>query len=310
MEASSLKFNPVLLFCYRRIDVLKETVQYLLKNKGAEETDVYIFSDGPKSSADLNVIEELRVYLRSIAGFKSVTIYESEANKGLARSIIDGISRIFENYNSVIVLEDDLITSSNFLLYMNQCLARYKNNPKVFSISGYSPPSVKGTNDFDDVYFFPRNSSHGWATWKNRWKSIDWNISDFKSFIQDKGKRAEFNNGGSDLTQMLKRQMDGQINSWSIRLCYHQYKTKTFTVYPTISKIQNIGFGAGATHTNNYNRFHTWLDPGSKLNFTLPENVVVGMKYYRQFQEFYSIKQRGLGRAKTFLYRIGLLKNR
>lgn len=303
-------YSPVLLFCYNRKLVLEKTVASLIKNVGAEKTDLYIFSDGPKNPEDVTIISELREYLKSITGFKSTTILESEINNGLAKSIINGVSKILEIHDSVIVLEDDLLTSKNFLGYMNQCLELYKNKSRVFSISGYSPPIKRSKNYTYDAYFFPRNSSHGWATWNNRWKEVNWEVPDFESFIKNKSERAKFNIGGSDLSRMLQRQMEGKVNSWSIRFCYHQYKTGTYTVYPVISKIQNIGFGPGATHTNTYNRYHTPIDMRENLHFELPEDVILDENFIGKFREFYSLKSRGIGKVKTLLYKAGLLKNK
>src|SRR4051812_5326153 len=125
-EAHSEPYSPVLLFCYNRRGVLESTVKSLMANQGAGNTDLFIFSDGAKKPDDVATISELRSYLKTIKGFKSITISESEVNKGLAKSIIDGVSKVFETHRSVIVLEDDLLTSANFLSYMNQCLELYK----------------------------------------------------------------------------------------------------------------------------------------------------------------------------------------
>ncbi len=310
MDKDQFSHNPVLLFCYNRKLLLKSAVERLSNNVGADKTDLFIFSDGPKKPSDISIILELRDFLKSIKGFKSITIEESKTNKGLAKSVIAGVSKVLETYDAVIVLEDDLLTSENFLLYMNQCLNLYENNDKVFSISGYSPP-IKPKSGYNyDSYFFVRNSSHGWATWKNRWEKVDWQVSDFDSFIASKNKQAEFNNGGSDLSRMLFRQMNGKINSWSIRFCYQQYKTGTYTVYPVVSKIQNLGFGPDATHTNNFNRFHTNLDDGSKTNFVLPRGVILDKTITVEFKKFYSLRSRGFGKIKTYLYKAGLIENR
>jgi hypothetical protein len=125
---------PVLIFCYKRLDTLKQTVTALKKNALAVNTDLFIFSDGGKTEDDKIVIGEIRNYIRSISGFKSVTPYNSLINKGLANSIIDGVSKVVEEYGKVIVLEDDLITSNNFLHYMNAALTNYEDTPRVFSI--------------------------------------------------------------------------------------------------------------------------------------------------------------------------------
>ncbi|MBF9253263.1 sugar transferase [Pontibacter sp. 172403-2] len=305
-----IELSPIAVFAYKRVDTLCETINALKKCELANQSDLFVFSDGAKGLIDISSITHVREYLTTIDGFKSVTIYKSEENKGLARSIIDGVTNILNSYDSIIVLEDDHVTSSNFLLYMNQCLDFYKRNKAVGSISGYSPPLKYRSNYNYDAYFFSRNCSNGWATWKDRWEGVDWEVKDYSDFIASRSNKDSFNYGGSDLTGMLKRQMEGKINSWSIRFCYHQYKTKAYTVYPIVSKIYNIGFGAEATNTTNtFNHMHTPLDQGTKLSFHLPKDAIIDADIRKMSQEFYSLKTRGINKVKTYLCRIGLLKN-
>lgn len=304
-----VKPAPLLLFVYNRLDVLKQTVSTLQSNFLAADTELFVFSDGPKKDSDTTKIDTVRAYVKSINGFKNLQVFEAPKNKGLARSIIEGVSQIIDLYGRVVVLEDDMLTSTNFLVFMNQCLETYDNKKNVFSISGFAPPIKSPRKYKADVYFSPRNSSNGWATWRDRWMQVDWNVSDYDAFISNKRKRAEFNKGGSDLSGMLKRQIEGKINSWSIRFCYQEYKAKAFTVYPVVSKIQNIGFGKDATHSNNYNRYHTVLDNGTKSEFSLPPEVSCDNKYLKEFRSFYSVEARAMGRVKTYLNRMGLLKS-
>ena len=132
-------YSPIALFCYNRLDTLKLTVKNLKNNFNSSDSFLYIFSDGPKSEEDNELIFELRTYLYTIIGFKKIYIIESKLNMGLKKSIIDGVNFVLNIHDKVIVIEDDLITSKNFLLFMNQALQYYANNDKVFIISGYSP---------------------------------------------------------------------------------------------------------------------------------------------------------------------------
>jgi hypothetical protein len=292
---------PVLIFCYKRLDTLKQTVTALKKNALAVNTDLFIFSDGGKTEDDKIVIGEIRNYIRSISGFKSVTPYNSLINKGLANSIIDGVSKVVEEYGKVIVLEDDLITSNNFLQYMNAALTNYEDTPRVFSISGYSfPISVKSNYPFDN-YFTKRGSSWGWATWKDRWNRVDWKVSDYGDFLEQKSHQRSFNAMGSDLTGMLRKQMEGKINSWAIRWVYHQFKYDLYTVYPIESKVENIGFGAGATHTNErFSRYKTKHDQTGNINFRFNPKIGLEDKFVKQFIYRYSIFQRAIYKALNF----------
>lgn len=304
-----VKFAPVLLFTYKRSDTLKRTVAALQQNYLANDSELFIFSDAPKTPKDEPGVSEVRNFIKTIEGFKKIHIAEAPENKGLANSIIDGVTATIKEYGKVIVLEDDLLTSANFLSYMNQSLVFYSNNPKVFSISGYSIP-VSPPADYEyDAYFLPRASSWGWATWQDQWEQVDWEVNSFDQFKKDSSQIKAFNVGGSDMYKMLEKQMDGKIDSWAIRWCYHQFRIASYTAYPLISKVQNIGFDEKATHTNVFNRYYTRHDEGKKQTFLFPEEVKLNTRFLSQFQSFFSLKTRAIGKIKTYLYKAGIFKN-
>ena len=285
---------PVILFCYNRLDTLKLTVASLRKNSLAASTELYIFSDASNKPADVDKVKEVRQFIHSIDGFKTVFVTEADQNKGLARSIIDGVSLILKTHEAAIVLEDDLLTSPNFLSYMNQCLEYYQSNHKIFSVSGYTVPIKFPESQVYDNYFTRRGSSWGWGIWKNRWMSIDWEIPEYKEFSKDVAARKRFNKMGSDLAGMLDKQMTGKINSWAIRWCYHQFKTDCYTVFPNKSKVQNIGFTEAATHTNTFQltRFYTKLDESTTERFKLNPFPKLDDVVIKQFTKTYSIATR------------------
>ncbi|WP_276165327.1 sugar transferase [Zobellia alginiliquefaciens] len=298
-----MKLAPILLFTYKKVTPLKATIEALGKNQLASESDLIIFSDGAKSEKDNVQVNEVRAYLKKgITGFKQVVIFESLENKGLATSIIDGVSKIIEERGSAIVLEDDLVTSKNFLLFMNQALNDFKNDDRVHSISGYTMPIKTPLNYSYDNYFTRRASSWGWATWKDRWVSVDWSVSDYNSFISDGSRKKKFNEMGSDMTSMLSKQMNGEISSWAIRWCYHQFKFNQLSVFPTISKVVNIGFGLEATHTKfSDTRFETHLDSSDKTRFSFDKEPKLRQQFVKQFISKYSLRTRIYYKIKNIL---------
>ena len=56
------------------------------------------------------------------SNFKRVIIEESSKNKGLAKSIIEGVSEIINQYGKAIVVEDDLITAPDFFDIYGKCI--------------------------------------------------------------------------------------------------------------------------------------------------------------------------------------------
>jgi len=243
-----MKISPIIIFTYRRkIDKLIESLQ---KNKLASKSNLYIFSDGYKNEIDKNDVLEVRDSLKRITGFETINIQESKINNGLANSVINGVTEIINQYDHVIVLEDDLIVANNFLDYMNEALEFYNTNDNIWSISGYTP-DLKCLKSYDkDIFLSPRASSWGWATWKDRWDKIDWDIQDWNSFKRNRNAIKDFNRGGNDMYKMLETQMLGKIDSWAIRWCYNQFKYNTYTIYPTQSKLINNGFDEKGTHNS------------------------------------------------------------
>lgn len=285
-----MNLAPVVIFTFNRLDHTKKTIESLMKNYLSKDTEVFIFSDGPRNKDEVIKVNEVRKYLDNIKGFKCLTIFKSDKNKGLANSVIQGVTEIIEKYNKIIVLEDDLITSKFFLKYMNDALEIYENRSDIWSISGYSP-NINFPDEYkNEVYLTGRGSSWGWATWKNRWISIDWEIRDYNKFKNNRRLKKNFNNSGTDMSFMLEDQMKSRINSWAIRWCYNQFKQKKFTVYPIRSFVKNIGNDLSGTHTPVTNKYNVIL---SESFIRINENVEVDVRITREFKNFYDLKLNG-----------------
>lgn len=281
---------PIILFVYNRPDHTHKTLEALKKNELAEQSELYIYSDAAKNELQLDSVKKVREIIHGIDGFKKVTIIAAEKNKGLAKSVITGVTDVINKYGKVIVLEDDLTTSNHFLKYMNESLELYRDNNKIWSISGYTP-NISFPQEYEqDVYLSVRGSSWGWATWQDRWNSIDWDVKDYIEFRDNKHKRKEFNNGGNDLSFMLEDQMTGRIDSWAIRWVYNQYKQSKFTIYPTKSLLNNIGLDFSGTHSSNTDKYSVQIYKGTiNLPTTLDENHEI----IKEFKSFYDLNFKG-----------------
>ena len=296
---------PILLFTYKRLHVLKQTIDALKNNCLAAESELFIFSDAAKCAEDEPVVSRIRAYLGQVTGFKNIEITEAKTNKGLANSIIDAVSEVIDKRGSVIVLEDDLITAPNFLLFMNSCLEEYRCADKVFSISGYAFNLGNATKYAEDAYFLNRGWSWGWATWKDRWEKVDWQVSNYSEFLADKSAQRAFARGGSDLNKMLAKQMVGKLDSWAIRWFYHQFHIQGLTVYPVLSKVYNAGFDKHATHTTGSNaRYLPVMDASGKTTFKLPASVQLNTYYNRKFRKKMGVLSRLVSKVDTYLKRL------
>lgn len=275
---------PVALFVYKRLEHTKQTLESLVANTLSAETDLFIFSDAEKTVTEKEDVACVRQYIHQAnwkKKFRQVTITEAENHKGLAHSIIDGVTQIIEEYGRIIVLEDDLVVSKTFLEYMNNALDFYENSENVWSVSGYSLPLKSLRNYSHDVYYGYRGCSWGWGSWKDRWEKVDWDVTCYSDFIRDSKWIKKFNRGGNDLTPMLKRQMKGELDSWAIRWCFAESNMNMITVYPKDSLVENRGRDRSGTHCGKDSLFDTEL--GEKDGEYRFEELLIDKKIAREF---------------------------
>ena len=285
---------PVILFCYNRPVALRATIAALSACPEAPETDLFVFVDGPRREAERDKVNAVREVAESAGGFRSVCVQASEKNKGLGPSIIAGVSAVLEQYPSAIVLEDDLKVTPDFLTYMNEGLATYRDQPAVFSVCGYTNAVHMPDGYRFDAYACPRSSSWGWATWKDRWASVDWQPT--RESLRKNACR--FNRwGGSDCTKMLRDWMKGKNQSWAIRFCYAQFLQGKVSVFPVKSLVDpDAGFAGDGTNCHSYSRFKVEMSGAPKNTFRWPEDLSVLPSVRRQALHYHSLLLRAWSR--------------
>ena len=293
--------TPIIVFVYNRLEHVKNCLNSLRLANGAMESEVYIFSDGPKKGQDENVMA-VREFINNIElkrYFKTVNVVESEKNNGLAESIIQGVTDIVTKYGRCIVLEDDTIVAEDFLDYMNDGLEFYKDNKKIWSVAGMSLIDAKKIGT--DVYFMGRVCSCAWATWKDRWDLIDWEVTDYKSFKYNLIRRHRFNEFGTDRSNMLDRQMLKKINSWAIRFDYAEFQNDMLTVYPRYTKVKDNGHDGSGTHfTKSDNKLDVEL-PERIFEYKLNNYVIVDPMIKKEYNKFFALRWQA--RLKRFILR-------
>lgn len=292
----NLKITPIVLFVYNRPWHAQQTVESLQRCELAAESDLYIFADGPKTCATEEQkakISEVRKYIHTIDGFHSVSIEESETNKGLANSIIYGVTKVINKHDRVIVMEDDLIVSPIFLNFMNDALDLYQNDKRIYNIGGFNYSFPFPAKYQKDVYIVHRAESCGWGTWANRWNNVDWDISDAQTFFQSKHKQKHFNRGGDDMSGMLREQLEGKIDSWAIRWDYHLYKHNAYCLRPVKTLVNNIGFDGSGIHsgTMDTSKYTAEINKSSQYNIHLKRNIKEDRKVAKNFHDFWGVSQ-------------------
>jgi hypothetical protein len=242
-----MSLAPVALFAYNRPEHLRKTLDALLADPLASQSELHVFCDAAKRPEHASAVAEVRRMVRSITGFCTIAIVERESNFGLAKSIREGVGALCATHGRVIVLEDDLLVAPGFLGFMNAGLARYQNDAKVYQISAYMYPGCYPGDD--DALFLPTISCWGWATWARAWAHFDPSLAGLAALQESQDMRHRFNlHGAYDYFSMAKQQSCGKIDSWGICWNLSVFMQDGLVLFPRESLVQNIGVDASGTH--------------------------------------------------------------
>ena len=293
---------PILLFVYNRPEHTRRCIESLTRNALAADSTLYIYADGAKDTTQQSAVDEVRSYLRTISGFKTVNLIERKENWGLARNIIDGVTTQVNHYGKVIVLEDDLVVAPYFLQFMNDALETYKDEPKVGHIQACDftqDPSLPET------FLIKWTGSWGWATWERAWKHFN---PDGKALLEELEQRKltytfDFN-GKYGFTRMLRRQIEGKNNSWAIRWNASLFLKDILSLNVGRSLVQNEGFdgsgtncGGGGLYASN---LHLAPLPVQKIS-PIEENKAARQAFVRYYARTNSFWAKAIRRIKRTL---------
>lgn len=253
-----MNYAPIALFVFNRLDHLKQTIGSLMENKLASESHLFIYSDGPKLQEDISKVASVREFIKNVSGFKSVRISCSEVNKGLAASIVSGVTKLTSEFGKVIVLEDDIITSPFFLSYMNDALDLYSNEERVMHISGFMFPIEKYSHE--GSMFLRPTTCWGWGTWSRAWNKYSKNIEVIEQKMT-KDKIKDFNLDNSyDYYKQVEQNKSGKIKTWAIFWYASVYLEGGLSLHPTISLCCNIGLDGTGVNCGTSDRFNVQMD--------------------------------------------------
>ena len=256
-----MSYAPILLFVYNRPEHTRRCIESLLKNSLASESNLFIYADGAKDSTQQEAVNEVRNYIRSIQGFKQITLMERSENWGLARNIIDGVTTQVNRYGKVIVLEDDLVVAPYFLQFMNDALEVYKNEPRVGHIQACD---FTQDSSLPATFLIKWTGSWGWATWDRAWKHFNPNGNELLQELEERKLTRVFDfNGKYGFTRMLRRQIGGKNNSWAIRWNASLFLKDILSLNVGRSLVQNEGFDGSGTNCGGGGLYasHLYLQP-------------------------------------------------
>ncbi|MFM2476540.1 hypothetical protein [Celerinatantimonas sp. MCCC 1A17872] len=306
MSMGHSSLSPIVLFVFDRLEHTMRTIQSLQNNYLADSSILYIYSDGPKENKNsVFAVQQVRDYILSITGFKKVNIIYNKTNKGLANSIISGVTDVISKHHRVIVLEDDIVTAPFFLKYMNDSLNKYCETEKVMSISGGNYPVDLSTVN-SETFFLRIPLCWGWATWEDRWEKFNRDLSLVNTLSLSEVKYMNFDNS-HNFFQQAELNLSGRLKTWFIFWYIVAVKQKMLTLFPKEKICMNIGFDGTGQNCQKSSEFQfEYLTYNNEIildDIEVEENKQVFFIYKEFFLKIRkNIFKRILRRGKDILY--------
>lgn len=275
---------PVALITYNR-PIHTHKVLEALQSMG--QKNLYIFSDGPKTQADVPLVESTRRLIRQIRWTKPFLV-ERNQNLGLARSIVSAVSRVFEDHDRLILLEDDCVPQTHFFNFMHTCLAKYEPIEKIYGISGHTvhlPDHLLERYPYD-LYFSPRIGSWGWATWKRAWKDFEFDLE--AAYQKAVRNRIDLNQGGTDIPANIQSMLNGNLRDvWTLNWVLTVYLNNGYYIFPTRSHVKNIGTDGSGVHCGTTEKYDTPI--ASSPSVRMPDQIVMEPMLMANFRKYFDI---------------------
>lgn len=302
---------PVAMFVYNRADNTQKTIEHLLRNTLAKETELFVFSDGGKNEESWRMVNEVRSYLHKVKkeieqthALRSMTIVERPENIYLERNITEGIAQVFETHDRIIVLEDDICTSPYYLQYMNDAFEMYKDVEKVMHVSGFTNlDGGKGT------YFTPHPSGWGWGTWRDRWQKYFHHFKTreeaLKGMTPEDIDAIQYGGVFPCLKSLDKRPIPWDI-CWELAI----YKAGGLCLTPWHTMVRNIGLKNG-THFKSFDILQWYefdreplQEPIHLVKIDNPQKDERTERLFAEAIKDWGIRYTPLGKVVRFFYRL------
>lgn len=252
-------FAPIAFFAFNRPKHTARTLAALAANIEAVDTVLHIFVDGPRDESERTLVAEVLRIANAASGFRRIEVHPSAINQGLYLAITRGVTRVTTEAKRVIVVEDDILVSPDFLKYMNEGLERYANDARIGSIHGYAPP----IEDLPRFFFLRGGDCWGWATWEDRWASFNPDASDLLlALIQREELDAFSATQGIQSLRNLIRRSKNRNQSWAAQWNASLFLESRLTLHPGTSFVQNIGNDGTGTHSMVSEQYATVLRKG------------------------------------------------
>lgn len=277
--------SSVVLIVFNRPETTRQVFAAIA---AARPSRLFLIADGPRADrlGEAERCAEVRQIISSVDWPCQVETNFASENMGCRRRVISGLNWVFSIVEEAIILEDDCLPDPSFFLYCADLLARYRNRPQVSMISGFN--ALEKDFPFEFSYYYSLlYHVWGWATWRRAWSQYDERLSAWPE-IKKTGMLYELF-PRKDFVVHWTQIFDGMHagtgpNTWDYQWVYTCWMRNWLSVVPSRNLVQNIGFGADATHTRKPDAIQTLPAGSVRFPLTHPPAITAWTEFALQVQ--------------------------
>jgi hypothetical protein len=240
---------PVIIPTLCRYELFRKCVESLGRCTLADQTELIIGLDYPLTKSHEQGYKQISEYLDQLTKgehpFKEIIVFRTDKNLGEGKNLRRILDYAYSKYDAVISTEDDNYFSPCFLEFVNKGLEKFKDDPRVTSICGYTAMPYYGVTD-NQVILTHDNSAWGYGSWKAKPRYADYEYyNKVCHSFKDAMRIYKFYPALLGmLSIMLKRKA-----RWGDTMCttYNLLNNK-FQLKPSFSMVRNMGQDGSGLH--------------------------------------------------------------
>lgn len=278
-DSISISEIGVLLFGFNRPELLKKRIDELYKSR---VENLYISIDGG-SKSHTKEMDSIKQYAQNkFSKLHYFNLNHHKDNLGLDKHITGEISKVLDKHEYIIVIEDDVIISNNFINNMIDGLKIHKRDGSTGIVSGFSPLHFKYLKNKWRISSYPY--IWGWACSRAVWQNYEYDLAEINFEQKLRHSKSWSNLKPSQKAKWLvlfKKAHTNSEDTWDSRLVFLSYRKDFINLAPIFSVVGNEGF-------NDLRAIHT---KGKKPKFVTISNLnhQIFTKKSKYFNKIYNL---------------------
>lgn len=246
--------TPVLFVTFARPEYARRTFDAI---KAARPGKLYFYSDKARdfNQDEIEKNNQIRAFIKEIDWNCELKVFFRDKHSGSVDSSLWGAyDWFFNNEEQGIILEEDCVPSLAFFDFCDQLLPKYKQDQRVWVISGNNFIEGYNPNGYDYFYsYFPY--MYGWASWRDRWQKVIRSPLPYEKIKEYKLFDQIYANRKAAKKALLFTQKIIATTCWDYRFTISMKCNGGFGIIPVVNLVSNIGL-SGAHNVGKKGFFH------------------------------------------------------